>query len=141
MNWPFDMIFSSSLPMAMVYSVTFFVLFITLFSLGINLYDWIITVRNNIRDGWFQLSYPNSKDKIVRIKFQIYVVGYPSGEVFYVDEKKIKKLKRKKIIYWSGDVGCYIFKDEDSDEVKKITAPDVIFRYETLKENDYFNAT
>lgn len=141
MNWLFDLIFRSSLQMSIVYSVTFFILFITILSLCINLYDWILTVYNNTKDGWFQLSYPNSKDKIVRIKFQIYVVGYPSGEVFYVDEKKIKKLKRKKIIFWSGDVGCYIFNDEYSYEVGKITAPDVIFRYETLKENDYFNTT
>jgi hypothetical protein len=106
------------------------VLILTLYSLGINICDWIIKVIAYAKLGWLQFSYPDFNEKILKIKYDIYVVGFPSGEIFYVDKKKINKLKRKELIKWDSEYLCYVFEDEDIEEIKKIASPIITFRYE-----------
>lgn len=105
-----------------------FVLFLTVFSIGINVKDWIVNVYRYAKMGWFQFKYPDYRERIIRLKYEIYVVGIPTGEVFYVNRQNIKKLKRRGIISWQNSIGCYVFDDDDIEEIENI----VFKRYEGL---------
>jgi hypothetical protein len=114
---------------------------LTIISLMVNLLDWLVNMYISFKDGWFQFSYIDLKDKIYRIKYDIYVVGYPSGEIFYVDKKRLSKLRRKGLVSWSNEIGGYVFGDKDVNKVKEVVSPLVI--YETIrgKGNEYYHST
>jgi len=123
-----------------MYIIAGFILFMTFLSIGINIKDWIINVYRYSKMGWFQLGYPNYKEKIIKLKFEVYIVGIPTGEVFYVNRKNIKKLKRLYLISWHNGIGCYTFDDEFTDEIKRIISP-LVVRYESNTNKVVFDAT
>jgi hypothetical protein len=69
------------------------------------------------------------KEKIILIKFDIYIVGYPSGEILYVDKKRINRLKEKKLIEWDNEISRYTFKDKNIERIKKLINPLIMIYY------------
>lgn len=128
-----DLIGNISIVKAIMISVCLILLMLTIVSLVWNFFNWIINVYTYSKLGWYQLSYPDYDEKILSIKYAIYVVGFPSGEIFYVDNKRLKRLKRKKLVNWSNEVSCYVFSDDNVDDVRKLTSPNIHLRYEPCR--------
>jgi hypothetical protein len=126
LNWLFRIIGEPTILKFVMILVCSSVIYLTVASLIINFIDWVQNIYYSTKLGWFQLSYPNYKDKIVKMKFDIYIVGYPSGEVFYVDRKRILKLKDKRLIEWDSEISRYIFKDRKVEMVKKVISPMIV---------------
>lgn len=101
------------------------ILFLTISSLIINYLYWFLNGYKNI----LEFIKPH-KNNIIEIKFDIYIVGYPSGEIFYADEKRINKLKKRRLIEWNCDISRYIFKDKNVEMIKKLISP-LIMIYNT----------
>lgn len=127
MEWLYDMIGPLTIPKTIMIVICMGVVILTLVSILINFIDWIVKVYTYTKMGWFQFSYPDFSYKIRHIKYDIYIVGYPSGEIFYVDKKKLNRLKRKELVHWSHEVGTYVFADEDVEEVKKSIRPIMVY--------------
>lgn len=101
----------------------FTVIYFTLSAIVINFFHWIGQLYKNYKDGWFQLTYPEKDEKIIKIKYHPYIVGFPGGEIFYVDEKKLKKLKRLHMVSWDDGIKKYIFNDNHTDEIVNLIKP------------------
>ena len=114
------------------------VFLITIASLITNFIDWVVSVYLYSKSGWFQFNYPNFKDVVVKIKYTHYILGEITGEIFYIDGKRLKKLKRKKLVHWGGDMCCYIFRDEDVENVKDVIRPLIILHNSSNKSNLIF---
>jgi len=139
LDWLYNVIGEITLPKAIIYTISLSVLFLTLISLGINFLDWLVNIYTYTRLGWFQLGYPDYEETIIKVRYEIYVVGFPSGEIFYVDRSKLRKLKRKKLIKWSNAVGCYCYDDNDVETIKKAIKPIII--YESTRSSTYYDVT
>lgn len=113
-----DEIGDISIPRFIIFVICLAVLILTTFSIFINFFDWIKTIYSYSKLGWFQFSYPDYEEKIIRMKYEVYIVGYPSGEIIYVDRSLLKKLKRKKLIKWSNAIGYYAFSDQHLEKIK-----------------------
>lgn len=83
------------------------------------------------------------KVKTFLIKYDTYIVGEPSGEIFYVDKKRINKLKKYNLIAWSNEIGRYLFKDDKVEEIKKTISPMILnyFSDNVIKETDLIDRT
>lgn len=72
---------------------------------------------------WFEYKYQRYK-WIKKERFQVsinYIVGWPSGEVIFIDEKEIfDLLQNKKLILWKFENKCYLYKDYDRNYIKRI---------------------
>jgi len=131
----YDLFYGITIIQAIMFFVCGSVLFLTLFSIVINFVDWLTQIIAYAKLGWLQFKYPDFDEKILRVKFDIYVVGFPSGEIFYVNRRKLNKLKRKDLVKWDIEYLCYTFEDENSEKVQKIVSPIIVFRY----EKNYYN--
>jgi hypothetical protein len=107
-----------------------FVFVLTMMSIGINIWDLVVNIYRYSKMGWFQFAYPNYKEKIIKLKFEIYIVGIPSGEIFYIDRDDLKRLKRKSLVNWHNGIGYYTFDDENVEKIKKEISPLIFIRHE-----------
>lgn len=101
-----------------------------------NMIDWVVTIYYYSKTGWFQLSYPNYEDRIIKINYEPYILGEQTGEIFYIDSKKLKKLKRKELIHWNDKTSCHVFRDSEVDEVKNIINPNKHAKNNTININE-----
>lgn len=88
-----------------------------------NFFDRIIQIYKYSKMGWFQYEYPNLNDKIIKFKYINYIVDNTTGEIFYINEKMLKKLNKKGLLRWNYDINFYVFNNNDIDDVIKITSP------------------
>ena len=112
-----------------IYAFCFMGIFLFLFSISINIPFWISNFK-------FNRKLNKSREKTIRIRYEIYIVGFPSGEIFYTDKRKLNKLKRKNLISWNNSIGCYVFSDEQVEDVKKRIEPIII--YESRRKISYY---
>jgi hypothetical protein len=110
--------------------VCFTVLYFTVTSLLINFIAWIPEAYNKIKRKILGLDVT-----VTTLKYDIYIVGYPGGEIFYADEKRIRKLKEKNLISWNRGIGKYIFEDKDTEDVIKTIKPLIEFYNSDRKVN------
>ena len=125
-----DGILNESAARTFIYAFCFMGIFLFLFSISINIPFWISEFK-------FSRKLNKSREKTIRIRYEIYVVGFPSGEIFYVNKKKLNKLKRKNLICWNNSIGCYVFSDNQVEDVKKQIEPIII--YESTRKSSYYN--
>lgn len=135
MEWLFNLVGDITIAKLILMVICGFILFLTIASILINLYEWIIGMVISFRLGWFEL-FPDYKEEIIQMKYEPYVVGFPSGEIFYIDEKKLKKLKKKKLVAWNQNIRCYVFSDDDASKVKLSLKPHIVYEN---RRNAYYD--
>jgi len=112
------------------------IFFICVHTIIVNTLDWLVSIYLYYKTGWFQLSYPNFKDKVVRVKYTHFIVNNKTGEIFYMDHKNLKRLKKKKLIIWDGSISNYFFQNENLTKIKDLIRPHIIIWDKTLSEDE-----
>jgi hypothetical protein len=81
----------------------------------------LISTILNLLD-WIEKKYQKYKWKKKRFYLSsYYIVGFPSGEIMYVDDRDLfHKLKKKKLLKWFSEYKCHCFKDCELNYIKKI---------------------
>jgi len=105
---------------------TFSVFIICLSAITVNILDWLVSIWLYSKNGWFQLNYPNFSDKVISIKYSHFVVNIDTGEIFYVTQKTLKKLKNENIVGWDYELCKYYFKNQYIFRVKELVKPKII---------------
>lgn len=119
----FNHINNITIPEVIFICITLFILSLCLITITFNLVEWITQVYKYSKMGWFQYKYPNLDDRIIKMKYTIYIVDNITGEIFYIDKKMLNKLKRKDLIRWDYDINFYVFHNNDINEVRNIVTP------------------
>lgn len=73
---------------------------------------------------WQWLVYKYKRFQFKRKKFYIsdcYVVGYPSGEIMFLDDvETFHVLKNKKLVEWQSEYKCYCYRDYEKNYIKRV---------------------
>jgi hypothetical protein len=121
-DWILDIYRQPTILEMFMFLICFSVSYLTIAALFINFIIWISETYKKVKDIILQVGV-----KTIHLKYDIYVVSYPSGEIFYVDKKRIRKLREKELIRWNNDLGRYVFEDKDTKKVKKVIKPLIEF--------------
>lgn len=129
-----DLIGSMNIVKMIIFIICFSLSVMSFLALLINILDWLSNVLYFLfNSGWFQWSYPNLEDDVINIHYVLYITNEQTGEIFYIDKKRFKKLKKKHLIKWDNEISCYVFSDKKIKEVRQELIPEIIkYEYQNL---------
>jgi hypothetical protein len=125
-HWIFDYLQEGAIVKLPLLFSSLVVLLLCIWTITTIIIDHSVAIWLYSQNGWFQLSYPNFRDKVVAIKYIHYVVNRDTGEIIHVNKKSLRRLKNENLIGWDYEINCYYFNNTVLSEVKELTKPKII---------------
>lgn len=117
-------------PRMIILGVCLLIFMISTTALLINVIEWSTSIYIFAKRGWLQFTYPDLTDRVSKIKYSLFIICHNTGEIYYIDKKRLKKLKRHNLIEWDDELCKYIFDDKDTDKIRNLIQPFIQYDFQ-----------